>query len=100
MVTWDVPASAPDQLFHFLANPDRQIYGKCVAIVQVRQDRKWRVRLGLELFGELLPVRHDRHDLTAYRVKIFLRLCQCIGINAAVGTPMAAVKGDGNRSFA
>src|SRR5215218_3322788 len=55
LIIWDIPAGSRDQLFHLLADPDRQIQGERVPVIQIRQDWKWRLGVGLEFFGELLP---------------------------------------------
>src|SRR5262249_47029162 len=62
LVLRQVPASGCEQALHFLPDPDREIEGERIAIVDVGQYRERRLRLGFELQREFLPVRHDGDD--------------------------------------
>jgi hypothetical protein len=46
-----------------LADPDRQIQGKCIAIVQIGQNREFCLGFGFKSFDELLAVRHEMAEL-------------------------------------
>src|SRR6516164_4509113 len=52
-----------EQPLDFAAEPDRQIEGKRIAIVEIRQNREWYARVRLEFPGILLRLRQDGDDL-------------------------------------
>ena len=87
------------ELLHLLADPEGEIEGERIAVVEIGQDRKRRLRFGLKLGGEVLAVGHDGGDLAAFGGDLVLRLGQSARVDAAIGAPMAAMEGDGDGSF-
>ena len=53
--------------------------------------------LCLELGGEMLLVRHDGGDLSALSRDLVLRLGESARVDAAIGAPISAMEGDGDR---
>ena len=85
-------------LLHFRAHPDGQIEGESISVIHVRKHGKRHLRLRFELGNEFLPVGHDGDDLASAGRQFPVRLHQRADVDAAIGTPMPAMEGDGNRS--
>ena len=94
-----VPAGPCHELLYLCPNPERQIQGERIAVVDVGQNRKGRLGFRFELCCELLAVRHDCDDLSPVRHNFFLRLRQGRRVDAAIRAPMPAVEGDGHRAL-
>src|SRR5882724_9014459 len=95
------PAVIAMKVFHVLirqkplylgSEPNGEIQRKCIAIVEIGQNREWCVGIGFELLCELLHLGHDRDNLTAQRLDPVQSLNHRPDVQSAIRAPMPAIK--------